>query len=982
MLGCKDKSVTLKKGTGKPPFSVWEEIIDALEKSPDNLIGMRKNLVLQKDPKAIVEFVRNGFKLVPRTTDFLHDISRHSQYGIHAAMRSGLSTPREKAEILKDMLVEAGFEANVVVEQTQITIDEAKAIVFNSDSPIFNPPISDKKIKEWHKTLELESEGTHFNEIPNAITQANQFADSLLNQLDEKYIRNSPVHFRFDAANIPSVVFKENGEEKYAHIFDPKVPYGSLHPTNKNQSFKEAPALNSIKDDDITITLSCRNALDNWNETELIKGSWKASQLIGNQVKLQFLNNMSLNDMATQSISQISSFTPCLALQDLYKDTKNLEEHSFLGEPITLEGERLLQNSNFVQNVDNTEKGNPKDVVSLDANIEPKAFPKVRVTLFPKDSNGNIVENLGAKNFKITDNGRVVTGWLQQNKIVPRVLLMYDTSLSMPEAYRGEGVRIFLNNLQESIKRVYPTALIQLQETGSDIFTSLLKAKQTDNDLILYATDGDCFDEYDSAFQPIYDSGPPAIFLDVRPNGYMYNRLSASMEIHSIPADDQNKTIEAVKTHLSAMTFAPYVLTYHSFEEKKKHQVKVELLETNKSVTQNFEFPAYNDFSTANRIIGLYLEVKIGSKTPIRRVLAGWDNIINRDFKPNRSMTEEVHDMLLGSVDLCFEREGPTLSLQLTEYLRAIMSHRQWHEAVQDGNFETALEQLNKGTFSYPSHFLSMMQPLPNGINNQSATYPEGYRIGVLKIKPALHGKSSDVSFDYLPTSNYMTITKDGVGAFSETIRKTASLALLEHQVFETSAWSSLKNKTLAFNRESSNDERYSTKSLGEKNNYFRLRVFAGSTLKFFDSSTESMAYWMINPTSGELYGVLPDQTGGGQKSTYQQLQELEEVMKGYKDIMAKMGLGLGVTGIGTMPLGIVATYSMTLVKLYALASQALILMNTTGMSEDITLALQELACNVYKEILYDSLYSLGSAMGTIENLIASLGGDFNFFKC
>jgi hypothetical protein len=982
LQSCNEKPSQLKKGTGKPPFSVWEEVIDALEKSPDNLVGMRKHLIATKNPKAITEFVRDSFQLLPRQFDFLHDIDRHSMYGVQAVMRCGLATPREKAEILKEMLIEAGFEAHVISEQTQISVDEAKAIVFNPKTPDFAPPISEKQFNQWFKTLETNGEDGNFNEIPQVEEQANSLANNLLNLIDDKYKKNKPVHFRFNPEAIPSVAYIENGEEKYAHVFDQSVTFGSLHPTNKDKKFKKAPDLRPVKDDEITVTLNCINALDNWNETELIKGTWKASELIGNQIKLQFLNNMGFAEQATQSISQISSFTPCLALQDINKNTEYLEERSFLGEPITLEGEHILDNDIFIKPPENKEKGDVNSIVSFDAKVEAKTFPKVKISLFPKDSNGNVVEGLKPNNFKIIDNGTTVTGWMQQNILAPRILLMYDTSLSMPKEYSKEGIKKFLADLQDSIKEHYPTAKIWLQETGSDIFTSLLKAKQSSHDLILYATDGDCFDTYDPAYQPIYDSGPTTIFLDVRPNGYMYNRLSKSMEINSVPADNQELTIAEIKKQLDVMTFPPYVLTYNSFEENKEHQVEIQINETDKKSTSLFKFPPINQNMVSNRIIGLYLEVKIGSKSPIRRVLAGWDNIIDKDLKPNRAMAEEVHEMLLGNITLAFEREGPTLSLQFTEYLKAMMSNRNWHEAVQDGNIEKAVEHLQKGTFGYPQLLLSMMQPLPNAITDTSATYPEGYRIGVLKFKPGLYKKQSDISFDFLPTSNYVSITKDGTHAFSETTRKTASLAILEDAVFKTSALSELKDKTLAFNRESSNDEQYSTKALGENNRYFRLRVFAGSTIKLFDASAEKKSFWRIDGNTGELYGVLPDQTGGGERTTYEQLQELDEVVEGYKDILTKMNLGLSVTGLGNLPIGIVATYSLTLVRLYALASQALILMNTTGMDEDIALAIQELACNIYKEILYDSLGSVGAGASTIENLIGSFGGNFNFFKC
>ena len=86
-----------------------------------------------------------------------------------------------------------------------------------------------------------------------------------------------------------------------------------------------------------------------------------------------------------------------------------------------------------------------------------------------------------------------------------------------------------------------------------------------------------------------------------------------------------------------------------------------------------------------NRIIGLYLEVKIGSKSPIKRVLAGWDYDVDRYATPNKQMAEEVHEMLLGGAVMAFEREGATLSLQLTEYLKTLMSNQKWYEAVPKG---------------------------------------------------------------------------------------------------------------------------------------------------------------------------------------------------------------------------------------------------------------------------------------------------------
>jgi len=108
------------------PFGVWKEMIAALEQSPDHLLGRKKALVAAKDPKAMVEFVRDSLQMIPEIGQFLHQANRMSMYGTEVALRCGLATPREKAEILKNMLTEAGFEARVVLEATEITEEDVK----------------------------------------------------------------------------------------------------------------------------------------------------------------------------------------------------------------------------------------------------------------------------------------------------------------------------------------------------------------------------------------------------------------------------------------------------------------------------------------------------------------------------------------------------------------------------------------------------------------------------------------------------------------------------------------------------------------------------------------------------------------------------------------------------------------------------------------------------------------------------------------
>src|SRR5690606_37787072 len=105
--------------------------------------------------------------------------------------------------------------------------------------------------------------------------------------------------------------------------------------------------------------------------------------------------------------------------------------------------------------------------------------------------------------------------------------------------------------LESAIRTIFPKATINSQQTGSKIYSSLLHAKQSNADLILYATDGHNTDEYDPDYKMVYDSGPPAIFLNVTEEGSQYDNvlfrgLRENLDYREIRATDQDATIGAI----------------------------------------------------------------------------------------------------------------------------------------------------------------------------------------------------------------------------------------------------------------------------------------------------------------------------------------------------------------------------------------------------------------------------------------------------
>src|SRR5690606_15083068 len=78
------------------PFAVWEEMITALEQSPDHLAGRRKALVAAGDPLKMIEFVRDSFQLLPDEINFLTNSDRLQGFGTKSAVRCDWAPPQEK----------------------------------------------------------------------------------------------------------------------------------------------------------------------------------------------------------------------------------------------------------------------------------------------------------------------------------------------------------------------------------------------------------------------------------------------------------------------------------------------------------------------------------------------------------------------------------------------------------------------------------------------------------------------------------------------------------------------------------------------------------------------------------------------------------------------------------------------------------------------------------------------------------------------
>jgi hypothetical protein len=966
----------------KDVFGVWEEMLQAIQQSPDFLPKRRENLIAGKDPEAMFNFVRDEINLVPPSSSSLRGMGTALRYGTDGVLRDGFATPREKAELLHLMLQEAGIISKVVFERTDFKTEEVPSLFFRPVERKLEPVISDAQYRNWEKVLNGNSPKHNLSFVDENGQQSKDLADKLWELIPEKEkIRYQNFDFRWDNYRTPAVAFEWEGETKYAHLFDPAVPFGQLRNSNQFAEAGEA----TYSGDEVQVKVTYREGIEPRKEHLLVEKDWPVEQLIGKQLQLSFFHGLNLKEQAQTNIGSLRTFTPALTYQSFAHTWEEMEERSVFGNPITLEG-RVIDVSgdhpkigNFSL-LPNTDPELVKKVQALEVKAIPAAYPLVKLEVVAKDQNGSLIEGLGAGDFQIQDNGRDVQALMEANRRTPRILVLYDTSLSMPKDYFGEKMDQFLENLEKSILEHYPAAQIQSWSTDSNLYTWLMKASKTSHDLIIFATDGDNGDELKENYKAIFAAGPPAMVLNVNNSTEKHRKVSFENMANLtggiiLDAKDQEATLGKILDHIQSMNISPYVFTYYASGPLEVHEVKVSMDQNRLNESQQFQFSEIDSIESpvGQKIIGLYITVKIG-KQEVKRVLAGWDPVTESKSAPQQYHFEAVRNQMLGSILIGIEGEGPTYSAALRDLFQFRLSKKKWIDAIKEKDVEKAISESHNQSFGFDPMLVHMLAPLNDAVTQSSLTFASGPRMVIFKRTMGMGRDTSTSSFDFLPTGQFVTLAENPKEGFCINMAKTVQMAILEKSYYQESTWELLKDAQLISDAEAKNQDWFKTRLReGEDAGFWYERIFRGNnTFKIFDRQMQTQAFWQIHQNTGELYGILPDMTGGGKDQVYTKYDDLHHVLQGYAE---KLGEDEGA-GINY------AAYGLILLKLYSIAAHALETMDTTGMEEEVMLALQMRACHVAWFIHGGMVGRPQKLMGGVAKLISMMDRTDNGYPC
>lgn len=244
-------------------------------------------------------------------------------------------------------------------------------------------------------------------------------------------------------------------------------------------------------------------------------------------------------------------------------------------------------------------------------------------------------------------------------------------------------------------------------------------------------------------------------------------------------------------------------------------------------------------------------------------------------------------------------------------------------------------------------------------------------------------------AFDYFQSSQYKTLSKGGaIDAFKKNTAITAQLALRENSLYKSSTFNNLLESKLISNQYLFNgaDEELRSQIRNLANQKNRRGLLYNSTeYSVFDRELKSLSYWKINKKTGELYGMLPDGTGGGStpipidpslEDGASILLNIVAILEKIVHIASAGSAAMFANPLAGVSLAVVAKYGVTLAKLYGIVSQALVAMDTTGMDDRVKKELQILACEVYKEVVFAIFGNAGATFAGLEQLISLMSPD------
>ena len=938
LTGCAEEDSVADKSPGVAPlpefpFGAWKKMREAIRKSPDHLGFRAKEVVETKDPEAIFRFVRDNFITRPDRyrggTDI--DFRDRVNWGTPGLLRSGIGTPREKAELLHSLYTQAGFKAQILEGTMDIEAIGLDRLFFKKRLPDFAPDESIAPIKQWKdfRPISAGLKAINFEELGESA-----LLKEIKSALGDNYQPEEP-NWPHLLRNTSIVSVEIEGKEIHAnpHIVD--IPFGE-HGLKKPPRIagQQKPMATPV----VKVTLSASTTSKPHERFPLVEGSWKAAELMGRQLRINFMPTEEPANLLRMRLGDLESFIPVLSVQSEGLGEDDVERMSFAGDLINIqgdqiksEGDQILINNKPVAvssgNPDNMEK-----ISRMEVEAEAGNWPEVKLRARVLDEGGKTVPDLPGGCFQVIENNRAVPCQLLRNTPKPpRILFVFDYSGSMKPEFRGKGLAPLVREICTSAREKYGDVQIQLSVISydtaglrtftpwlsdvdeaeshilkynpgglqtSNYWTALAEATNKDANMVVIFTDADGTEEGTLQQRTKVTGGCPAVVIGVpsekTKEDHLASLAAASGGTH-ILANNHATAAEAVLARLSQEQNWPYLISYFSPITKPESSIKVRLQSADEKHQAETSYEVASESKARRSFAGIYLEISIGDQKS-SRTLAGLAPWKSRQNPVTEEHAQQTRNALFGEFQLSFEGEAPTASAMLDNLLGSFLSLEPLLSSLPNGTEETIIKAMRKGAIRLPSQWMTLNSPLGNAITENTFTFQEGWRAVLFSSIPAEDGQIVDRS-DVLSFTNWRTISKDPAKAWETSLAHSLRLSLIETANFDTSTGSALRGKKLQpltpsqFSRKHTELQDESLKTQWMETVHHRESL-AKNELALVAKDLGIEGYWSINMKTGSVLGFLPNGTGGGETSdTERYFDRVDSGLQAFDKVMGKLNL-------------------------------------------------------------------------------------------
>lgn len=963
---------------GDIPFGIWRELRDSVRASAGSLRHEAERLVAKKDAAAIYAFVHERFAARPVLgTNEGREPRTHVAWGRRGLLRSGSGSPRDKVELLRSLLSEAGFSASVV--DGPVSAESYWKRVFTYvPARTFEPAIAAARLAELRGLLKL-GPATSLPKLGGLEQSASALADALIPLLPESRAVLAPPP-GLAASRAPYVRVSVGGKTMVLDPNDPEATYG-VDPAGSFGNTDDA-------DEDgarLALTLSMVTAQSS-DPVELVKADYPLSTVVGRSVQIGLLPPNGLVSVLLSKLGDVRTFLPAISVGGPDLEPAEREALVRTGAAFTLGGARIDVAGDGLQIDDRVLDTTPFDpaslakVTSLAVFATGASYPDVRLRVSALDAAGKPVFGLPASAFVVTDEGTRAGASLTENTSrPPRVMFVVDKSSSIPADFRGAPIAEAFRDIATAVRGDFPEAIFQAfsvtsspesngwsgdpqalydqtlaapASSGSDLWDALGRAAEKDPSFVVLVTDGDATDEPSSKVAGKLAGLPGTVCIKVGDNdGAVLQAIAAASNGTYVATAVVASTKDLVLAELRKAQTQVYAMDYRAGVASTETRSVVVTLAGSSGVSANasYRVPAIEKRVPAPRLAGLLLKIEYGNEA-VTRLIAGVPTV--RDDTPE-SVYEEAALACFGSLELRVEGEPATFEALVDELVSARLSAETFVQAVRKHDKTATLDAFLASWDKPDGTALTLANVGASAESGPLTT--SGPRLVLASLSPTF-GKEIRQRVDVLPIGRLRSLAADPRAAFDEALEGSLRLAVVEGALYDTSTVKSLADVPLAYLAPNGGiADAVPGLPVETERAWSRLLEAYGSSHRLVPKTGELLGFYAVDRATGSALAVLPDGTGGG--ATRSPIEVDLQWTISSLDWASAVGGAFGIIGLAG---GVWIALEKAKLKKLIQATIAIDSLDAPDGADSLDDSIEDVACDVLKG-LAGELFGLGA---------------------